>query len=197
MIPTMLLAYDDAGRIIATLDYAVARNEAGEPIGLVDFAAHEAAGGQLTDIWTVRGAAGSGTWPEWLGAAAHGFRVEREEDGRPHRITALVHAGAPAWSDREGVVHPATESSGHRRERHAVEAAIAERIAAARGAPADIRDLVGGPERALLLDESGRTRERRPVVSPSLPIVRVPDSPSTPAADPRGADSLPRGRSQR
>lgn len=161
MVPGMLIAYDASGVIIATLDHLVATDEAGNLVGLVDFTAHEAAGGKLRDIWEVSGAEGSATWPEWLGGRAHDFRVEL--NGR--RAVALVH-----------------RQSGYRRERAAIEAAIAERIAAARGEPADIRDLVGGPDRPLLLDDQGRTRPRlivtprvMPIISrrPKLPIVSL------------------------
>jgi len=138
---SMLLAYDSAGNVLGTLDYLVARDEAGNVLGLIDFGAHEEARGKLRDIWEVAGAAGSATWPEWLGGQAQEFRVELEPGGK--RIAALVHRG-----------------SGHRRERAGVEGAIRERIAAAEGRPADIRDLVGGPDRPLVVDEEGRTRAR-------------------------------------
>jgi len=133
-----LLAYDAAGKVIATLDHMVARDDQGNVTGLIDFAAHEAADGRLRDIWDVAGADGSGTWPEWLGSRAHDFQAELT-DGR---IRALVHP------------------SGYRRERASIEAAIAERIKDAGDEPADIRDLVGGPGRPLLLDDEGRTVER-------------------------------------
>lgn len=126
-----LLAYDSDGNVVATLDYLVARDDAGKVVGLHNFEAHELAGGKLRSFWTVEGAVGSGTWPEWLGSQAHGFRVERQ--GK--RITALVH----------GV-------SGHRRERAAIEAAIAAVEPDANGAR-DIRHLVGGPSHPLQLDE--------------------------------------------
>jgi len=147
---SMLIAYDGTGNIIATLDQMVGLGEHGEVVGLIDFAAHEAADGELTDIWQVPEASGSGTWPEWLGSRAHDFTVERANG----RISALVH-----------------KTGGHRRERASIEAAIAERIAAAGEQPADIRDLVGGPDRPLLLDEKGRTKARVPVQRPNLPII--------------------------
>lgn len=150
-----LLAYDAAGNVVATLDHMVARDDAGNVVGLIDFEAHEAAGGKLRDIWDVSGAAGSGTWPEWLGGGAHDFTAE--VTGK--RITALVH-----------------KTSGHRRERSAIEAAIADIVRAANGAAADIRAIVGGPDRRLVLDEKGRT------VGPTstsgtpahLPVIGVP-----------------------
>lgn len=149
---SMLVAYDADGNIVATLDYMVARNEAGNAVGLLDFDAYEAAGGRLRDIWNVQGAAGSGTWPEWIGSKAHEFRVELEPRWKrstsrakrsDNRIRALVH-----------------KQSGLRRERTTTEAAIAQRIAKAAGGSADIRDLVGGPERPLVLDNEGRTISR-------------------------------------
>lgn len=144
MTPHSLLAYDAAGNVVATLDYVVARDSAGTVVGLIDFAAHEAAGGEFTDILVVdTGAAanpvkGVKTWPEWLGGAAHNFRVELR--GRPgaKRIVALVH-----------------KTSGHRRGRVAIEAVI-KATPVVDGAK-DIRHLVGGPGKPLLLDEDGRT----------------------------------------
>jgi len=102
----MLIAYDAAGNVVATLDHVVVRDADGEVTGLVDFAAHEGADGKLRDIWNAGSAVGSATWPEWIGGRAHDFRVEL--DGK--RIKALVH-----------------KDSGHRRERSAIEAAIKAR----------------------------------------------------------------------
>ena len=87
----MLLAYDVAGDVIATLDWLVAFDENDDAVGLVDFEATDPA-----DVWEVDGAADSATWPEELGARAHDFRVETGGG----RITALIH-----------------KASGHRRER--------------------------------------------------------------------------------
>ena len=130
-----LLAYDAAGSVVATLDHMVARDNEGNVIGLIDFGAHEDAGGKLRDIWDVAGTTGSGTWPEWLGSAAHAFRVELTN----RRITALVH-----------------RASGFRRERAAIEAAIAATPIDGQGMR-DIRHIVGGPQRPILLDDDGRT----------------------------------------
>lgn len=92
----MLIAYDGAGNVVATLDYAVFIGDDG-PVGFVDFDAQEQ--DALLDIWNVEGAVGSGVWPEYLGSRAHEFIVERDNG----RIVALVH-----------------KASGHRRERDAV-----------------------------------------------------------------------------
>lgn len=130
----MLLAYGTDGRVLQTLDYMVRYNPDGTPRGLVDFLATEAAGLPLSPtVWTVDGAAGSVAWPEWLGAAAHRYRVERAwVDG--------VHIGVALVDDM----------TGERRERAPIMEAMAERIAAANGGPADLRDLVGGPDRPVL-----------------------------------------------
>lgn len=147
---SMLLAYDADGNVIATLDHLVVYNPDGTPHGLVDFEAVEAAGplrlreDGSAGVWSVPNAAGSCTWPEWLGAAAHDFRVELDGPGGHKRAVALVH-----------------RMSGHRRHREVIETAIAERIVAAHGSPADIRDIVGGPEFPLELDVEGKTIERR------------------------------------
>jgi hypothetical protein len=152
-----LLAYDAAGNVIATLGHVVARDDAGEVIGLIDFDAHEAADGKLRDIWDVSGAKGSATWPEWLGGAAYAFTVELDKQ---NRITALVH-----------------KTSSYRRERAAILATI-EATPSLR-TPAgtdtgtrDIRHLVGGPMRPLALDSDGRTLDRAPLGTPAhLPII--------------------------
>jgi hypothetical protein len=175
----MLLAYDADGNVIATNDQLIQHDAGGTVIGLIDVEAYERAGGELLDAWQVKGAAGAGTWPEWLAGQAHTFQVELEPgwsrsspDRSPHRIRALVH-----------------RDSGHRRERAALEGEIARRVqekrdeAEARAAelraalphrdehgrfvamphivvepePADIRDLVGGPGRPLRLTSEGRT----------------------------------------
>lgn len=151
----MLLAYDAAGDVVATLDYMVQLDADGNPLGLVDFAAHEEAGGEMTGVWNVSNAAGSKVWPEWIGSRAHDFRVELEGPPGRKRIGALVH-----------------RQSGHRRVRAAIEAAIAKRIAQGKGM-ADIRDLVGGPDRPLRLDEEGRTRPRVPGRRPDLPLIGI------------------------
>jgi hypothetical protein len=156
-----LIAWDAAGNVVATLDHVVAKDEEGKVVGLLDFEAHELAGGRLREIAEVSNAVGSGTWPEWLGSRAHLFRVELDPSpvGQRAKITALVH-----------------KESGHRRVRADIEAAIAERINEERAkghAKADIRDIVGGPQRPLLLDEDGRTKAREKVSRPALPFVAV------------------------
>ncbi len=137
-----LLAYDDDGNVIATLDHMVARDADGNVVGLIDFDAHETAGGEHTDIWQVEGAKGSKTWPEWLGAGAHDFKVELEGKTGKKRLAALVH-----------------KESGHRRERADIDARIADRVAKAKpGQAVDIRDIVGGPDRPLALHSTGATK---------------------------------------
>ena len=157
----MLLAYDVAGNVVGTLDYLVryADDPDRRPLGLVDFAAHEEAGGEMTDIWTASNATGSKVWPEWIGSRAHDFRVELVGPPGRKRIGALVH-----------------KVSGHRRERAAIDASIAARIEAAGDAPADIRALVGGPDRPLHLDAEGRTlpwtdgRMKLPVIARNVTV---------------------------
>lgn len=190
-----LLAYDAEGNVVATCGHMVIKDEDGKVIGLVDFAAHEEAGGRLRDIWENDQAVGSGTWPEWLGGAAHHFTVELDPSPGQARakIAALVH-----------------KKSGHRRERAVIEAEIERRHEEKRAAarergeaqrqelkrravpaevvaefgdpppePVDLRDLLGGPGKPLLLDESGRNRQRDvSAPRPALPVVRrAPDHP--------------------
>lgn len=153
---SMLIAYDSSGNVVATLDHVVARDEDGAPMGLVDFAAHEMAGGDHTDIWTVSNAAGSKVWPEWLGGRAHDFRAELAGPPGRKRLVALVH-----------------KTSGQRRERSVIEAAIEQRKAETpEGQPVDLRDIVGGPDRPLHLDDQGRTAQRPRGVRSSLPLIR-------------------------
>lgn len=189
---SMWLAYDRDGNVIATFDYAVRRDDDGNPISLVDFEAHEAQGGKMRDIKDVQrldapipiGIArevlgrdplprehvllppdhpfrvahdrivGSAHWPEWIGGRTREFRVELDAK---RRAVALIH-----------------KTSGHRRERAQIEAAIAERrhYAFQNNLPAaDIRDIVGGPDRPLHLDEHGRTAPRPKITRPNLPVI--------------------------
>jgi hypothetical protein len=152
----MLLGHDAAGDVVATLDYVVQYDDDGVPLGLVDFAAHEEAGGEMTDVWTVSNAVGSHVWPEWIGSRAHDFRVELVGPPGNKRIAALVH-----------------KTSGHRRVRAIIDSVIATRMSEAALAhiPADLRDLVGGPDRPLNLDDEGKTKARAPRVRPALPLV--------------------------
>ena len=151
----MLLAYDAAGNVVATLDVMVQHADDGTPLGLVDFAAHEAAGGEHTEIWVVSNAIGSKIWPEWLGGRAHEFRVELEGPPGAKYIARLVH-----------------RTSGYVRERAPIEAAIA-RVAPDERGNRDIRQLVGGPDRPLPLDDEGRNAPRPKSRMPDLPLVRM------------------------
>jgi hypothetical protein len=156
--PGALISYDANGDIISCLHSLVQYDAAGGLIGLVDFAGREEAGEDMALYRKDPRAAGAGAWPEWLGSAAADFRVELTgKAGKKGKgsIAALVH-----------------KASGHRRERAAIEAAITDRIAKAKGKPADIRDLVGGPDRPIALDKDGRTAERLPMGSPAhLPVL--------------------------
>ena len=78
-------------------------------------------------------------------------------------MEARIHAGRAMWVDDEGVNHPAVPASGRRPERAVVEtAAIRERLDPAReGRPADIRDVLGGPDPPLRLDDAGGTVDRK------------------------------------
>ena len=147
-----ILYFDAAGNVVGSLDALVDRSPEGDAIGLVDFEAAELAGDRLRRFgavgWTDSAtgittyAAGAATWPEWLaGGKLAEFRVELEPNPAPARarIRALVH-----------------RTSGYRRERAAIEAAIVAVEPDASGTR-DIRHLVGGPTRPLQLDADGRT----------------------------------------
>jgi hypothetical protein len=158
---SMLLAYDAGGNVVGTLDFMVRYDDTKPerpPLGLVDWAEHELAGGSLTDVWVVNNAVGSGSWPEWLGSRAYDFSVELQPGMAPgnYGIRALVH-----------------KVSGFRRERAAVQARIAARIAASHGDPADIRDIVGGPDRPLRIDADGRTVVAATGGGPALPVAPI------------------------
>lgn len=142
-----LVAYDAAGNVVGTADYSVLRDDEDNVIGLVDFEAIELSGRPLTELYKPSNAVGCGTWPEWLGVGAHEFRVALGPD---QRIARLVH-----------------RTSGFVRDRAAIEAAIAAVPPDADGVR-DIRHLVGGPNRPLVLDDQGHTLGRSP--APVLPL---------------------------
>lgn len=154
---TMLLGWDKDGNVVATLDYQVQTLD-GVVVGLIDFEAHESAGGRMRDVAEWDGAVGAGTWPEWLGGQAHAFKVELHPSPAPARarIAALVH-----------------RESGHRRVRADIEAAIQQRVSDEGGWATDIRDIVGGPGRPLQLDEQGQTLPKRVPTAPALPVIGV------------------------
>ncbi len=152
----MLIAYNAAGDIVATLDHLVVRDAGGNVVGLADLDALERDGGEMIDAWTVEGASGSKTWPEWLGARATEFTVELDGEPGRKRAVALVH-----------------KTSGHRRERQAIDDEIQRRTQQANGEPVDVRDLLGGPDRPLLLDEDGATKPRANPEPTRLPLVAV------------------------
>lgn len=154
-----LLAYNAGGEVVASLDHLIWLAPDGTR-HVVDFAAHEAAGGKLRNVWLVNDAVGSGSWPEWLGASVHDFRVELDH-GEAHRIRRLVH-----------------QRSGHVRHRDRIDREIARRHAAevkairktlglrkdaevsVDGVVVDLRDLLGGPGKPLEIDDDGRNTKR-------------------------------------
>jgi hypothetical protein len=159
----MLIRWNADGDVIATSDVMVQRDENGNVIGFIDFAEVEAEGIPLIELVVTPRAVGAGAWPEWLAHQAQDFRVEVDPDfsmhkprgQRPdHRVRALVH-----------------KVSGYRRDRVTVENEIKRRIKEAKGKPADIRDLVGGPTKPLLLDAEGRAIERGRVRVRTFPHV--------------------------
>jgi hypothetical protein len=143
-----LVAYDAAGNVVAVQSHMAVRGVDGAVVGMIDFETFEQQGNKLRGIWEVQLATGSGTWPEWLGSQTFDFRVELVHG----RITALIH-----------------KVSGYRRDRAALEAAIAAVEPNEHGAR-DIRHLVGGPTRPLLVDARGHTDGTR-VIPPELPMI--------------------------
>jgi len=115
----MLLGYDEDGNIVAALDMVVKLDENRKPIGYVDFAEHEAAGRENTELWRVRQkftprpgglapaydrpARGSKYWPEDLTAAeVEEYKVELAGEPGNKRISALVHKVTGARRERPG-----------------------------------------------------------------------------------------------
>ena len=160
----MLLAYDADGNVLGGLTQLVKYHpETGEVLGLEDFADDEANGRpHMPDpndpepwrighgSWTIRPAdgspnpiKGSKVWPEWLGGRADEFRVELSGKAGKKRIEALVH-----------------KTSGHRRERAAIDAAI--EAVALEGGARDNRHLAGGPDRPLNIDKDAGPAPRPP-----------------------------------
>lgn len=178
----MAIAWDSSGRIVQKVDWFVRYDAQGVPIELVDFEEREEIG-SLLDIWQpVAHAAGVGTWPEWLnGEQMDQFEVDLAPAG-VHRVRELVHVGRGPKFNGETIL-PAVPGSGFRRRRATIKAVIAERVAVRQAEanairaslpqlrdpdgrflprpevlpePADIRDLVGGPDHPLVLDDTGR-----------------------------------------
>lgn len=76
---SMLVAYKEDGEIIATLDFCVVRDNDGNVIGVIDFAETEASGTELTNIWRVDGAIGSGSVPEKMDSRIYNYKVEVDD----------------------------------------------------------------------------------------------------------------------
>jgi len=152
----MLIAYNAAGEVIATLGHVVRYDAEGNALGLVDFTAHEAAGRPATDLWVVDGAAGSKVWPEYLGSRAHEYRVELEGEPGAKRIARLVH-----------------RTSGRVRFRDAIEAALAA-VQPDELGRRDVRHLIGGPDRPLRLDDEDVGHDRHAKTpGPELPLITL------------------------
>ncbi|HEX8977908.1 MAG TPA: hypothetical protein VF781_15490 [Solirubrobacteraceae bacterium] len=162
-----LLYFDAQGNVRGTMDVLVNRDEHGVGVGLVDFEAHELAGDRMRRFGVCRwndsdgpwvDASGAASWPEFLGARAHDFRVEL--DPAPP---------APARARIRALVH---RTSGYRRERSAIEAAIAAVAPDPATGARDIRHIVGGPMRPIRLDADGKTAPPVKAGTPAhLPIM--------------------------
>lgn len=150
-----MVGWDADGIVRLTVELFLRYDPATDRPIVVDFEETERAGTDLRELYCIRDRdgndrlAGYGSWPEWLPPdKVHGrFRVDLRPGprGGSPKVRALVH-----------------RQSGVRREREVIEAAIAERVRRAkeRDELADLRDLVGGPDRPLPLDDEGRTRRR-------------------------------------
>jgi len=143
----MALAWDAAGNVVATLDYLV------RPEGIVDLVGLDEEG-RLVEAWSVPGVTGAGTFPAYLGAQAHDYRVIRVAG----KITALQHKTKP----------------GSRIERADIEARILAKLEAEKGNPQiNLTDIIGAPDRPLLLTAEGKLRQRAPraTTAPKFPTL--------------------------
>ena len=128
-----------------------------EALAVADFAAHEASGKPLRAYGVNGTALGAATWPEWL---THSDLAQMYLELEPGWDRMTDPRSRPAHALR-ALIH---RDTGQRRERTHIEAAVGRRVAAAGDGAADIRDLVGGPDRPLHLTQGGTssTGERRP-----------------------------------
>jgi hypothetical protein len=180
-----LIAYNAAGEVVGTLDQLVRYDDEGDVLGVVDFEAQESAGRKLRDVWEVSTAVGSATWPEWLGAKAHNFTVELDAD---KRIKALVHKDSGHRRERADIEAAIQGRINDKKAEAKKRGDDMRKDAKAKGLPrnvvdampdpepepADLRDLVGGPDRPLLLDEDGHTKPKAAKSQkPSLPVISV------------------------
>ena len=86
-----LIAYDGDGNIVATLDSLTPYDaDTGATLGMVDFAAVEGEGIELTAVWQVGNAVGSKVWPHRLDNPSQ-WRVVLGGPPGQKRIVALVH----------------------------------------------------------------------------------------------------------
>lgn len=98
---TCLIAYDEFGRVVATLSGVWEGNT------WVDLETAEASGIRLRSYWNVSGAVGSGTWPEALTGAPDRYRVDLDS-AQPLRIRALIDVETGARTERTaGSTEPA------------------------------------------------------------------------------------------
>jgi hypothetical protein len=184
-----IIFWDASGQVVGWIDSMNAYDDDHNVIGKVDFEAHELAGGRLRDIKHVEDAVGGGTWLEWLGGSAYDFTVELDPNPFPARarITALVHKKSGHRRVRADIEAAITERINEKKaaakkagdeirrdlKRRGLDDEMVALVEDPASEPADLRDLLGGPNRPLLLDEEGRTRPR-PAKSrrPALPVVR-------------------------
>lgn len=134
---------------------------------------------------------GAGTWPEFLGPAAHDFRVDVRPGakGGTHKVRGLIHATSGHRRDRAALVaeverrvRVATEAREARRAARRATAGGAPPTDAIDGVEVDVGDLFGGPDRPLRLDAEGRTvSEDRPVRGPRRPLPVAAEGAAPPA----------------
>jgi len=140
----MGLAYNAAGDVVATLDYLV------RPEGIVDLVGLDEEG-RLGEVFSVQGATGAGTFPAYLGAQAHDYRVIQAAG----KITALQH-----------------KTNGSRIERADIEARIIAKLEAEQGNPQiNLTEVIGAPDRPLSLTTEGKLRQRAVPVAAELPTL--------------------------
>lgn len=131
---------------------------------------------------------GCKVWPEWIGGYAHFFKVELDGPPGNKRIKALVHKNSGHRRERSSIEAAIAERINDKKVEAKKRGDDFRKEAKAKGLPrnvvdampdpepepADLRDLLGGPDRPLQLDDQGHTKPRAAKSQkPNLPVIAV------------------------